>query len=165
MSFLIHLRAVGAVVLALLSVDAAIAHGARVGDIAIAHPFATPTPAGASSGAAYIVELKNTGGTPDRLLRATSPMARQVELHSMTVDAGGVMRMRELSDIALAPGVPVRMQPGAGLHIMLMGLARPLVEGDRFPMTLEFERAGKAEVDVVVQRPPSGSGEAHAHPR
>ncbi|MEO8280851.1 MAG: copper chaperone PCu(A)C [Ideonella sp.] len=141
------------------------AHGGRAGDVEITHPFATPTPAGVSAGAAYIVTLLNVGKLPDRLLRASTPVAQRTELHMMSVDAGGVMRMREVADIALQPGEPVRMRPGAGLHFMLIGLKQPLKEGDTFPMTLEFERGGKTEVKVVVQVPrlrPGASGE-HTH--
>lgn len=34
---------------------------------------------------------------------------------------------------------------------MFMSLKKPLVEGDYFPITLQFERAGKITVDMVVQ--------------
>jgi periplasmic copper chaperone A len=138
------------------------AHGGRAGDIEITHPFATPTPAGASNGAAYIATLENTGKQPDRLLRASTPMAQRTEVHTMAVDAGGVMRMREVGEIALAPGATVKMRPGDGYHLMLMGLKQPLKEGDSFPMTLEFERGGKAEVKVVVQVPKARAGGAAA---
>ncbi len=156
--------------LALAAATLAQAHGGRAGDIEITHPFATPTPATATNGAAYIVRLQNTGAQPDRLLRASTPAAERAELHSMTVDAGGVMRMRELPDIPLAPGATVQMRPGEGLHIMLMGLKQPLKDGDSFPMTLEFERGGKTEVKVVVQTPKARAGDAEhkgdapAHP-
>jgi len=129
------------------------AHGGRAGDVEITHPFATPTPTGASNGAAYVVTLENTGKRPDRLLRVSTPVAQRAEIHTMAVDAGGVMRMREVGEIALLPGVPVKMRPGEGYHFMLMGLKQPLKEGDSFPLTLEFERGGKAEVKVVVQVP------------
>lgn len=140
----------------------ALAHDFRAGDVRIGHPFATPSLAGASSGAAYIATLENTGGKPDRLLRASTPLAGSVELHTMSIDAGGVMRMRMLEDIAVAPDKPIKMRPGMGTHFMLMGLTKPLKEGDTFPMTLEFERGGKVEVKVVVQVPKARAGEAAA---
>lgn len=142
------------------------AHGGRAGDVAITHPFATPTPPGATQGAAYIATLENTGRAPDRLLRASTPAATRVELHTMSVDAGQVMRMRELPDLPLAPGAAVRMRPGGGVHLMLVGLRAALKEGDSFPLTLEFERGGRAEVKVVVQVPkprPGNAAEAHRH--
>jgi len=74
------------------------------------------------------------------------------------------MRMREIDGIALAPHAKIRMRPGNGMHLMLVGLKEPLKDGARFPMTLEFERAGKVEVTVNVQSAiPGGGAASHAH--
>jgi periplasmic copper chaperone A len=155
----------GAAALAvLLSSAAASAHGANVGDIAIVHPFATPSLAGTTTGAAYLATLENTGTSADKLVRASTPMAARVEIHSMAVDAQGVMRMREIDGIALAPKAKLQMRPGMGMHLMLVGLKEPLKEGATFPMTLQFEHAGTVEVKVVVQTPRAhGGGEDHMH--
>jgi periplasmic copper chaperone A len=144
---------------------AAAAHGANVGDIAIGHPFATPSIAGTTTGAAYLATLENTGAAPDKLVHASTPAAARVEIHTMSVDAQGVMRMREIDGIALAPKAKVQMRPGMGMHLMLIGLKEPLKEGATFPMTLQFERAGTVEVKVVVQVPkPHGAAEeTHMH--
>ena len=131
----------------------AAAHDAKVGDIHIDHPYATPSLAGVTTGAAYLVSLENNGKTPDKLVQATTTVCASVEMHSMTVDTQGVMRMRQVDGIALAPNASVKMAPGSGYHLMLVGLKRPLKDGDAFPMTLQFERAGKIEVKVVVQAP------------
>ena len=146
------LRTAGAAALCAVALGAA-AHGASVGDIAIGHPYATPSIAGTSNGAAYLASIENKGGVADRLVRASTPIAARVEIHTMNVDANGVMRMREIDGIALAPKAKVQMKPGAGLHLMLIGLKEPLKEGATFPMTLQFERAGTVEVNVVVQVP------------
>ncbi len=156
-------RAASLLLFTLLIGSAAQAHGGQAGDIVITHPFATPTPPGATSGAAYFVTLENTGKVADRLLRASTPAAQRTEFHTMTVDAGGVMRMRELPDIGLTPGQPLKMRPGGGVHLMLIGLKQPLVAGDTFPLTLTFERGGRTEVSVVVQVPKPRAGEAAAH--
>ena len=154
------LRQVSALVLgAVLSLNA-LAHDYRAGDVRVGHPCATPSLSGASSGAAYIAPLENTGAQSDRLLRASTPVAGMVELHGMSVDAGGVMRMRALDDVAVAHGTPIKMRPGQEMHFMLMDLKQPLREGDAFPMTMEFERGGKVDVKVVVQVPKAKPGEA-----
>jgi copper(I)-binding protein len=145
---------------------AAFGHGSTLGPIEIGHPYATPSLPGTSNGAAYFAMLENTGNTADRLLRASTPVASRVELHTMAVDAQGVMRMREIDGIALAPHAKIRMRPGMGTHLMLVGLKEPLKDGARFPMTLEFERAGKVDVEVVVQSAIPGGGaasQAHSH--
>ncbi|MGZ3237984.1 MAG: copper chaperone PCu(A)C, partial [Burkholderiaceae bacterium] len=48
------------------------------------------------------------------------------------------------------------MQPGNGYHIMLVGLKQPLKLGDKFSLTLTFEKAGKLDVPVVVEEVKSG---------
>jgi periplasmic copper chaperone A len=136
-----------------LAAGLAPAHGFKAGDLAIEHPFATPTLAGTSTGSAYFVALENTGKTADKLVSATTPAAERVEIHTMAVDAKGVMRMREIGGIALAPGARVEMKPGSGMHLMLIGLKAPLRAGTSFPMTLQFEHAGKVEVSFSVQAP------------
>ena len=156
-------RLLSCAALLLLSAQA-LAHGSSVGDVNIGHPFATPSVPGARSGAAYIANLENSGKQPDRLLRASTPVAARVEMHEMTLDAQGVMRMRETSAIVLAPKSLIKMRPGMGTHLMLIDLKQPLKEGETFPMTMEFERAGKVEVKVVVQVPKPRPGTAeHKH--
>ena len=160
-------RLLGVVRLCPLAVAAlagvAAAHGVRVGDISIEHPFATPSLPGTSNGAAYFIALENSGSAADRLLRATTPVAARVELHTMKVDAQGVMRMREIDGIALAPNAKIQMRPGSGMHLMLIGLKGPLKAGTSFPMTLEFERTGKIEVSVNVDAPKAASAPASQH--
>jgi hypothetical protein len=50
---------------------------------------------------------------------------------------------------------------------MLFNLKQQAKDGDRFPLTLTFEKAGAVEVEVAVQKdaPASdkGHGEGHAH--
>lgn len=154
-----------AAALTVLFLGTALGHGSSVGDIEITHPFATPSLPGASVGAAYFVALENTGTKPDKLLRASTPVAASVELHSMNVDAQGVMRMREIDGIEVGAKSTVKMRPGMGLHLMLVGLKKPLKEGDTFPMSLQFEHAGKVEVKVVVQTPRAGADmpDMHGH--
>lgn len=160
-------RQIALLVLGALTGLSALAHEYRAGDVRIVHPYATPSVAGMHSGAAYVATLENTGAKPDRLLRASTPQAGRVELHNMSIDAGGVMRMREVDHISIEPGNPIKMRPGNGFHFMLMDLKQPLKEGDKFPMTLEFERGGKVEVKVVVQvpkpRPGDSAEQKHKH--
>ena len=154
-----------AALLACTAPAAAWAHDARAGAIQIGHPFATPSLAGTKNGSAYLATLANEGAGADRLLRASTPAAERVELHSMAVDGQGVMRMREVDAIELAPKASLKMRPGLGFHLMLIGLKQPLMEGASFPMTLEFERGGKVEVKVVVQVPKLRDDASHAHQR
>ena len=108
---------------------------------------------GAHHGAAWL-EAENRGDAPDRLLRASTPVAGRVELHDMSMDDKGVMRMREVEGgIPVAAGGAVKMKPGMGHHLMLMDLRKPLKEGDVVPFVLEFERAGRIEAKGTVDAP------------
>ncbi len=63
-----------------------------------------------------------------------------------------MMKMRSVEAAEITPGEPSVLQPG-GLHVMLMGLTEPLVEGNSLPLTLNFERAGSIEVKVMIFEP------------
>jgi periplasmic copper chaperone A len=154
-------RAARALALAVIAAAArapALAHETHAGDIAIVHAFATPTLAGTTTGAVYLSVLENKGSGAERLLGASTPAASRVEIHTMAVDAQGVMRMREVDGIALAPKSAVKMRPGIGLHLMLLGVKEPLKPEARFPLTLRFEHAGAVEVQVVVEAAPPHAG-------
>jgi copper(I)-binding protein len=148
---------------ALLVAGAVHAHDYQVGSISIDYPHARPTVPRQPAGAAYLT-LENRGDASDRLLSLSSPVARSAEIHTMSMD-GDVMRMREVGVLDLAPAAKVEMKPGHGYHIMLMGLKQPLKAGDKFPLTLNFEKAGKIEVSVMVDsqesRPAAPPGHAH----
>ena len=85
-------------------------------------------------------------------------------MHTMAVDAQGVMRMREVDGIALAPKAKIQMKPGTGMHLMLIGLKAPLKAGTTFPMTLRVR--ARRRVDVTVERAGAQAGtadEMHMH--
>src|SRR6266446_8811037 len=107
--------------------------------IVVDHPWARATPAGAKTGAAYMT-LINNGSSGDRLMGATTPVADAVQFHSVS-EENGVSRMREMHDVAVAPGARVTFSPG-GMHVMLVELKQPLKEGQTFPLSLTFEKAG-----------------------
>lgn len=132
----------------------------QAGDLTIDRPFARATVSGQASAAAYIT-VENKGRSGDRLVSASTPAAKSVELHTMSRD-GDIMRMREVKDIPVAAGTSVAMKPGDGYHLMLMGLKSPIKTGDKFPMTLTFEKAGKVDISVSVEdRGASSSTSGH----
>lgn len=122
------------------------AHEFKLGEIKIGHPYARATVAGQPGGA--FLKLDNAGAD-DKLLSAQTELASRTELHSMAME-GDVMRMRQVDGIALPSGKTVELKPG-GLHLMLFGLKAPLKSGDKFPLTLRFEKAGEVTVTVNVE--------------
>jgi hypothetical protein len=107
------------------------------------------------------MKLRNTGTAPDRLVKVTAPAAEKVEVHETKVE-GGMAMMRPVGPVALAPGATVEFKPG-GLHVMLMGLAKPLKEGDRLKLVLTFEKAGTIEVEAVVEKAGVSAPGEHKH--
>ncbi|MDQ7970148.1 MAG: copper chaperone PCu(A)C [Oxalicibacterium faecigallinarum] len=117
--------------------------------IQIHQATARATVPGQTSGGAYLT-LENHGKINDALLSAQSAAAKSMEIHTMSME-GNVMRMREVARIDIAAGQKVAMEPGKGYHLMLMGLKAPLKAGDKVPVTLTFEKAGKVETTLEVK--------------
>jgi len=115
--------------------------------------------AGQGGQGAGFVTIRNAGAA-DRLLSASTPAAGRTELHTMLRD-GDIMRMRQVEAIAVPANGAVTLAPG-GLHIMLIGLTRPLAVGESVPLTLVFERAGTVTLNLAVQ-PAGARAPAHAH--
>ena len=137
---------------------ALVAAHAIAADVEVTGAWARASPGNAANGAAYLT-VTNRGDAVERLVAAASPVAARVELHTMVMD-GGMMRMHEVPVIELAPGQAVTLAPG-GLHVMLMGLGKPLEEGGMLALTLTFERAGAMTLEVPVleagSRGPAGA--------
>ena len=133
----------------------ALAHDYMQGDIHIMKPWSRPLPPVSANGAAYMT-LVNKGSAADKLVAVSTPMAMKAELHTHTME-GGMMKMRRVDAIEIAPGTPSVLKPG-GLHVMMMGLKEPLVEGKSYPLTLTFERAGTVEVTVRIFEPGESEG-------
>jgi len=133
----------------------AFAAGLAVASAALAQPtqlevdnaWAGATPGKAENGAAYVTI---TSPTADRLVSASTPVAKKAELHTMSMQ-GMVMKMRPISGVDIPAGQVVSLKPG-GEHIMLMGLNEPLREGQSFPLSLDFEKAGPRTVMVTVEK-------------
>jgi copper(I)-binding protein len=140
------------------------AHGYKAGRLLADHPYALPTPPGATQGMAFFRTFKKRGRTADRLIGVESPVAEQVSVHQAMPNAAGRPLMRSEPHIDLPPGAEVRFRHNHpdGYHLMLRGLKRPLQVGDRFPLVLIFEQAGRLEVSVWVQQPRDLSGH-HNH--
>jgi copper(I)-binding protein len=89
-------------------------------------------------------------GQPDTLTGAATGVAAMAELHE-TINDNGVMKMRPVASLPIVPGKTLTLAPG-GYHIMLMNLKQPLMEGDHFPITLNFAKAGAVTATVKVEK-------------
>ncbi|MBW9055781.1 copper chaperone PCu(A)C [Rhizobium mesosinicum] len=127
---------------------AADGNAVKVGDLEISGGFAKAMLPGQPVGGGFFT-VKNNGSTDDRLVLVTSPNAGAVQLHEMAMK-DNVMKMRELKDgITVAAGQTVELSPG-NLHLMFQKVKKPFKEGDKIPVTLTFEKAGKVDLMLSV---------------
>ena len=137
-----------AIALAVCAGDA-IAGDYSVGTIQIGNPWTRATPKGASVAGGYMT-ISNKGSAPDRLVGGSAAVAAQFQVHNMTMEQG-VARMRPMgAGLEIKPGETVELKPGS-FHVMLMGLKQPLEKGQKIKGTLEFEKAGKVEIEYTVE--------------
>lgn len=122
--------------------------GTAADDIQIIDPWAREVPPGLTTSAGFL-GMKNTGDKEHKLVAAESANTGMVELHTHVND-NGVMRMRQVKDIPIAPGATTTLQPG-GLHLMLMMLKKPLKAGEKMAITLEFEDGSKKDIEAEVR--------------
>jgi periplasmic copper chaperone A len=115
--------------------------------ITVENAWARPTTASTQAAAIYLTVTDH--GAPDRLVAASTPAAGKAELHQ-TIQEGNVMKMRPVAGLVISQDEPISLAPG-GYHIMLTQLNRPLANGQSFPLSLRFEKAGTVETTVMVK--------------
>lgn len=126
--------------------------------------WSRPTAMRVGTAVAYL-RLRNAGAEPISLLRVRTSMAERVEIHESFVE-NGVARMRpRAGGVVLPPGEEVRFEP-SGLHLMLLKPTADLKAGERFALTLEFDRGVTVDVPILVMArppvpPPSHQGMQH----
>jgi copper(I)-binding protein len=121
----------------------------KAGDLVITQAWSRATPGGAKIGGAFLT-IENKGSVADRLIGGSGDVSPRVEVHEMAMN-NGVMTMRPLDKgLVIEPGKTVKLAPG-GYHLMMFDLKEPLKQGDKVPVTLEFEKAGKVNLSLDVQ--------------
>lgn len=134
------------VILACLTASTAHSQDANV---VVTQAWSRATPGGSKVAGGYLT-IENKGSVADKLLSASTTVAKKVEIHEMAV-ADGVMTMRPVEGgLPIDAGKIVKCAPG-GLHLMIIGLSAPQVQGDKVPMVLKFEKAGEITVSFDVR--------------
>ncbi len=133
----------------------------RIGSISVESPWAPELPPILANQVVFMT-IVNEGERPDRLVGATSEVSSRVEIHDHIKDEAGMLSMRQVESIELLPGKPVRLEPG-GLHLMLMGLARPIEKDTQFKARLEFASGASLEIDVPVGKAHEGDPSHSRH--
>ena len=130
-----------------------------------ATPAGTPSVFGSFdiAGAVPISLAIQNAGDEDRLLSGATPIASHVTLHQTRLVDGRREMAPVLDGIGIPAGETLYLEPAAS-HLMLIGLCADLVQGQTFPLTLRFERAGEVEVTVRVRRKVDAAGVAPIPP-
>lgn len=114
--------------------------------IEISAPYAHA--AGVGETTAIYLLIKNNGTQADRLISASCDAAMMSQAMESSME-GDVMSMGDVPVIELPAGGTVELKPGS-YHIMLMDLTKELKAGSTIQLTLEFEKAGKMNLEVPV---------------
>lgn len=143
-----------------------LAHQDNPNMVKFRHAYAFATTPAQKNGAVFL-EMKNLHPEIDAtFVEAKTDVAESIEIHEMVMD-GDKMQMRRVEDFTIPAGEQevIILEPH-GLHIMLMGLKKPLKEGDIFPLYLSFDNSEIIKIEVLVAKPgmkPDFGDEDHVH--
>lgn len=128
------------------------ARAAKVGEMAQGEMQMEGSQAGMGANSAAYMVIANSGKEPDHLVGGKADVAKAIEIHEIIME-GDMMRMQPVQGgIEVPAGGQVELKPG-GYHVMLIGLTRDLNAGDKFPLTLQFEKGGEVTVEAEVRQP------------
>jgi len=126
-------------------------------EVTVSEAWVRGTVPGQSETGAFM-RIKSTKAL--KLLGVSSPVAKKVEIHKMEMDQG-VMRMRPMSGLEIPANSSVALEPGS-YHVMLIGVTKPLVKGQKVPMTLEFQNMDGKKSSTEIQAEVRPLNEAHS---
>lgn len=129
--------------------------------VTVKDPWVRPTVAQQKVTGAF---MQLTANQDLKLVAISSTVAERVEIHTMEMDKD-VMKMREVGSLDLPNAKTIELKPGS-FHMMLMGLKKPIKEGDTINLTLHFESKDKKqqtqEVKAVAKNMGNKMPDAHA---
>lgn len=114
------------------------------------------------SGAAFMT-LMNSGTVDCTLVSAQTAASEKAELHT-SKEVDGVMKMLPADPIIVPAGGEATLARG-GDHVMLMGLTKPLANGDQIALTLDLGDCGTIQATLPVDndRKAEAGGASHGH--
>lgn len=118
-------------------------------DVQVHNAYIRAVPPTAAVTAAFM-DINNQGNQARAVVSASSAAADAVELHTHT-NVDGVMQMRQVKQIDLAANSTTHLKPG-GLHIMLIGLKKPLNMDENVLVSLKLDDGSLLELDLPVRK-------------
>lgn len=132
----------------------------KVGDLTITAPSIRAMVPGAKVAGGFLT-IANDGKAADKLVSVTTTGVKRVEIHEMSME-NQVMKMRKIDGgLDIPAGETVELKSG-GYHLMFIQPETPYKEGDKVSATLEFEKAGKVDLEFPVT-PQSGKSDDHSN--
>jgi copper(I)-binding protein len=118
--------------------------------IDISRPWARTSPTVAGFAGGYFT-VTNKTHEADRLVGAESEAAVKIEIHAIKVVGAGITMKQMEKGLGLPPDTAITLKP-RGYHLWIE-LKAPLVQGQKVPVTLKFEKAGEQSIELVVEAP------------
>lgn len=117
--------------------------------ISIEAPYIRAMPPGQAVTAMFLT-LQNNSDTDRFLVAATGDISEKIELHEHIHADGGMMKMREVPEIAIPKHEQTALKPG-GYHIMLIGLKKDLQVGEKVSFDLQFKDGSQTSITAEVK--------------
>jgi copper(I)-binding protein len=110
-----------------------------------------------SDGVPVSLTIQNDGDADDRLLGGSTPVAQWVGVRRTFLVHGRRETEPLPEGIVIPADAMITLEPGKS-HLALFELRTDLVQGETFPLTLRFERAGEVTVIARVRRRVDAAG-------
>ncbi len=126
------------------------AHEEVFGTLKIGHPWVRAVEAGAAGTYGCIIEIKNEGDVPERLLGASLDGAGQGTLYEILEKDGKFTSRKVVGGLAVEAHGRIELTPTT-YQIRFGKVGKTLDEGAEVKGTLVFEKAGSVPVHFVVE--------------
>lgn len=135
----------------LLAITGSSSMTARFGadEITVKDAWIPEGPPSAKATAAFMV-IENHTGKEVALVAAKTEAARATEMHKMEM-RNEMMEMKKIERIPVPANSQAELKPG-GLHLMLIGLTKPLKDGDKVSFTLQFSNSTEKTIQAMVKK-------------
>ncbi|ASM38842.1 MAG: copper chaperone PCu(A)C [Campylobacter sputorum] len=115
-------------------------------DIDVSNAYAKATPPNAKNSGAFML-IKNNTDKDIALVSATNSLSDVTELHTH-IEENGMKKMIQVPKIDIKANSTTELKPG-GLHVMFIGIKKPMVVGENVKMTLTFDNGQTVTLDKV----------------
>jgi copper(I)-binding protein len=121
---------------------------ASAADVSITDATVRGMPPGQKITAAFM-SVTNNGNKSCNMMAVETDVTERAELHTHLHESG-MMRMRQVEMVEIPVGETVEFKPGS-LHVMMFGLKRDLLEGEKVTLSVDFSNCDDIVVDAKVR--------------